>query len=624
VRRVYVIGLVMLAGLVLAGSASGGVYVADWGGGVSMFNQGVDGILNSTDPARVAAGDDPYGVSVSPNGEYAYVTNNEGAGTETVSQYSIASDGVLSPLPVPTIGAGGGPDGVVVSPNGKYVYVTNENSGEVSQYTVGQGGELVADSPEFVGAGDGPAAIAVSPNGEYVYVGDTNEFNSASPAISQYTVGAGGELTLNSTTTGNSLDDPGAYPGSIAISPNGKYLYITNADVTNGINAISQFVIGVNGALSANGTADNSDLGMPSGIAIAPNGEDVYVAGENDTLDAYTISNQSPDEGALLDDSTTYVENLYGQSQGVAVSPDGGYVYVANYTYNDLAAGTVSQFAVGLGGWPTLENDVGNPAVAAGTNPYSIAVAPDAGPTAAFTAHAGPAGAPSQFTGTSAEVVASEQWSFGDGTTGSGASVSHVYVDPGVYTVTLTDTDGDGCSTGTPFFPGEAGPWTGIGSACALDSGATVSQPVTITAAATTVPTPSPGSPKQPGPTLPVPHVSHVVVHATSVSVSVTLTCASSTTVCAGELALTATEQLKGGTIVGEAAAADRGKKTDRVVTVGSEHYRIAHGSHKSLAIKLNALGKRLIKKLRKLSAKFEVTPTGTKKPTFTKTVKFK
>ena len=218
VRRVYAIGLVMLAGLVLTASASGGVYVADWGGGVSMFNQGVDGILNPTDPSNVAAGDDPYGVAVSPNGEYAYVTNNEGAGIETVSEYSIASDGVLSPLPAATIGAGGGPDGIVVSPNGKYVYVANENSDEVSQYTVGPGGELVADSPEFVGAGAGPAAIAVSPNGQYVYVGDTNESNSSSPAISQYTVGADGKLTLNSTTTGNSLDAPGAYPGSIAIS----------------------------------------------------------------------------------------------------------------------------------------------------------------------------------------------------------------------------------------------------------------------------------------------------------------------------------------------------------------------------------------------------------------------
>jgi PKD repeat protein len=42
--------------------------------------------------------------------------------------------------------------------------------------------------------------------------------------------------------------------------------------------------------------------------------------------------------------------------------------------------------------------------------------------------------------------LASHAWSFGDGTTGTGATADHTYAAPGVYQVTLTVTDGEGAS----------------------------------------------------------------------------------------------------------------------------------------------------------------------------------
>jgi hypothetical protein len=61
------------------------------------------------------------------------------------------------------VAAGDQPEGVAVSPDGGSVYVTNTRSDTISQYDVGADGGLVPKSPPAVVAGDGPFQIAVSP-----------------------------------------------------------------------------------------------------------------------------------------------------------------------------------------------------------------------------------------------------------------------------------------------------------------------------------------------------------------------------------------------------------------------------------------------------------------------------
>jgi PKD repeat protein len=71
-------------------------------------------------------------------------------------------------------------------------------------------------------------------------------------------------------------------------------------------------------------------------------------------------------------------------------------------------------------------------------------------PSASFTLGPNPAtaGAPVSFNGGASTdldgSIASYAWNFGDGSTGSGATPSHVYGAPGTYTVTLTVTDSAG------------------------------------------------------------------------------------------------------------------------------------------------------------------------------------
>ena len=65
--------------------------------------------------------------------------------------------------------------------------------------------------------------------------------------------------------------------------------------------------------------------------------------------------------------------------------------------------------------------------------------------TAVFTDHSAP---PPAKCDTAAPVITGWAWDFGDGSTGSGAEISHVYETPGLYTVKLTIALSDG-TTGT-------------------------------------------------------------------------------------------------------------------------------------------------------------------------------
>src|SRR5206468_2811857 len=82
----------------------------------------------------------------------------------------------------------------------------------ISQYDVGAGGVLTPKSPPTVAAGLFPEGIAVSPDGKSVYVA-----NGAFPEndVSQYDVGAGGALTLKSPPTVAA----GGSPHAVAVGP---------------------------------------------------------------------------------------------------------------------------------------------------------------------------------------------------------------------------------------------------------------------------------------------------------------------------------------------------------------------------------------------------------------------
>jgi hypothetical protein len=120
-----------------------------------------------------------------------------------------------------------------------------------------------------------------------------------------------------------------------------------------------------------------------------------------------------------------------------------------------------------------------------------------------------------------------------------------------------------------------------------------------------TPPSPQPPAPPTP-PTGGAPTIGKVAlskVKASSTGVTFTVTCTSAS--CSGNAVLSAVERLSGEKLVGLA------KIRHKRVRVGAKSYSLKAGQKKTIAVKLNSSGKKLLKKFKKLPVTLVVTQKG-------------
>src|SRR6185295_5097327 len=159
-----------------------------------------------------------------------------------------------------------------------------------------------------------------------------------------------------------------------------------------------------------------------------------------------------------LDMFVNGIQRDYGTLSARTIAPNGAGTAVAQYTAPPPPPGNLFGTCNGLAG--TCIQIV---ASAIGTNFETVApqsvqlrlvppgvILPPAGtPTAAFRYSPQPptANLPVIFdastsqVGTGANQIVTYNWSFGDGTTGTGSTVTHTYTSPSSYNVTLTVTN---------------------------------------------------------------------------------------------------------------------------------------------------------------------------------------
>jgi 6-phosphogluconolactonase len=163
---------------------------------------------------------------------------------------------------------------MAVSSNGFFAYVTNNRTNNVTAFRISTEGVLLLvpstpSNPNPVLVDGAPGTLAISPNTKRLYVA-----NSGTDAVTAFNMEAAAALTLIPQTAGTT--NPGAVngsdPASMAIAPSGKFFYVANS----GSNDVTAFSIGGTGLLSPiapSGAIANpvkTSVTGPKGMVVSP------------------------------------------------------------------------------------------------------------------------------------------------------------------------------------------------------------------------------------------------------------------------------------------------------------------------------------------------------------------
>jgi DNA-binding beta-propeller fold protein YncE len=365
--------IVFLLGAAAQAQAAPFVYVTNADSGNASQYDAAGGALSPLSPPTVSTVTrSPGGVAVTPDGKTAYVTTTEFFGTPEIEaailQYSVGTDGALrlqasAPLP-----PNANPGALVVRPDGRSLYAINPSgNGSVIQYTVEPGGALTLKAPATVPTAEPlPTRLAISPDGKSLYV--TTDFvpDGQMRSVSQYTVALDGTLSPKSPPAVPSGSSSLQGATGVAVSPDSRSVYVADDAGLVGVSGvISQYTAGADGTLSAKSPPTVPTGNNPFELEVSPDGQSLYLTDSEVTGAVFQYTVGPGGELAPKSPATVLAGTF---PTGMAISGDGRNVYAANSGSN-----TVSQYSVGIGG---ALSPLSPGAVATGSGPLEIAVTP--------------------------------------------------------------------------------------------------------------------------------------------------------------------------------------------------------------------------------------------------------
>ncbi len=310
-------------------------------------------------------------------------------------------------VPVGLAGAVEVPKSLVVSPDGSNVYAADEGASTIDVFSrnalsgmltlstcVGQHTGCEKTTPEK--AVERPEAIAVSPDGENVYAGSVGsnavvEF-SRNPSNGELTyMGCTGQL---SGCTHTAPSEAVTGPASIAISPDGKSVYVASENAS----AVAEFARNTStGALTYDAcvgevggcTSRANVLHVVGSLAVSPDGTSVYAGAEGGALSTFTRDTANGALtyagciGYLSECAKPTPQFAVNEPLSVVVSPDGANVYAGNFN-NDVVDEFSREPATGVLTFTGCEGHYAEEPAACATppagvpeGPLQIALSPD-------------------------------------------------------------------------------------------------------------------------------------------------------------------------------------------------------------------------------------------------------
>ena len=176
----------------------------------------------------------PISAVVHPTGKFIYVVNEVRFGTPVgnISVYTVdTATGALSGPTTTGDSAGAPASAIAFSPSGEFAYVTyfhatstpvgNNFWDTVKTYTVDHSSGVLSGPIGSANTGDNPWALAVTPGGHFAYVASLSTQGSVAELATYSISQSSGILTLR-----NSIAMSGAQPSSLAMDPEGRFLYV--------------------------------------------------------------------------------------------------------------------------------------------------------------------------------------------------------------------------------------------------------------------------------------------------------------------------------------------------------------------------------------------------------------
>lgn len=311
--------------------------------------------------ATIKVGDSPAGIAITPDNKFAYVANDNNdsiPGGNTVSVLNLKNNTVKQTISDPSFNQ---PYTVTINKAGTKAYVTNSNSSTISIIDIATN-KVVGLITGF----DGPSGMAIVPNANIAYV---NNYGAPGGA------GSGNATTVRvvnldtNTIVGNPIT-VGLAPASLAVTPDGEYVYVINyVDGNPGT-----------GTISIIRTSDNTVIGTingfsgPFAIAITPDGKYAYVT--NFGSNNFSPVGTTVSVVNLTNNTISKTINVGIQPSGIAITPDGLFAYVTIYKTLYLGAGFTNLTAY-QGTVKIIEiatNKVLCPVIQVGASPDAVAI----------------------------------------------------------------------------------------------------------------------------------------------------------------------------------------------------------------------------------------------------------